>query len=294
MSLFDKQNLKNGDNSEANQAGRDVIKIKNEVNNYGISYKDVKEIFDDLLDLKFTEKIEEALKQASINTQQFFKELEIKLKDNIGQIVKEKFSDPDVIFDLSNAINITARKGSKININALTDLLITRLSRNSNEILDQVCSDAINIIPKLTKQQLDFLAISFYLKHYKSPKVQTFSDLEFDVKKLNKFYLSIENMSGASRFLLLSYGLCLHSSTFSLNPFHVIAKRKNLSDYKEGSGNAKGFYIHNAPTTFELLKIYDDQNGINYTITTVGDLIAIIHLNNEAPHLNIKIEEWIN
>src|SRR5690606_25849936 len=171
--------------------GRDIIHNTY----YGLRDHEVASLVQELLQNNFPRLVNDAKEAVERNIEEFNAKLHQTLEKRFQDLNFDKLSDPDVQADFNQAINNAARKGKKSNLDLLTEILSNRLLNNSSDIFDQVCSDAINIIPKLTKQQLDFLAISFYLQHYKSPNIETFSDLEFDVNKLNKFYLSIENMS---------------------------------------------------------------------------------------------------
>jgi hypothetical protein len=148
---MDKMEIKSGNQSEVIQVGRDL--------HVGLSYDDIKSIFYDLFKLNFPQLVQEATKTAQTNLEQYINVLINKMKSNSDAIDSNKLQDPNIQFLLNESIKQTARKGNKIDLELLSDLIITTINKDTNETLDIVSSEAVLVIPKLSKEHIAFLSL---------------------------------------------------------------------------------------------------------------------------------------
>ncbi|MGR3087174.1 LPO_1073/Vpar_1526 family protein [Vibrio vulnificus] len=159
--LGDKQQQKVDSNSTAIQAGGNVSVTQN----YGMSVSEVRELCLLFLRDNFPALRDEAIKSAEENVQKFAAELEQKIVDKSDDIVLEKFSDPDVQAAINDAVQASARKGQKANPSVLVDLITERVSGVSNDFKDIVISEAVTVVPKITKSQIAYLSFVHYMTH---------------------------------------------------------------------------------------------------------------------------------
>ena len=71
----------------------------------------------------------------------------------------DRLGNPDVHASLCDAINLTGRRGQAANPKLLAQLLVMRMYDQPTPLLDVVMSEAIQVVPKLTKPQLAFLVL---------------------------------------------------------------------------------------------------------------------------------------
>ena len=148
---MDGQKQKVGENGVALQAGGDI--------NIGLRYADIKEIFYDLFQQNFPMLAKIARDEAKKNVDDCFAKLEQRLILEKENIDANKFSQSNTQFLLNDAIQICARKGSKIDMDSLLDVFTLTLCRNTSPMLELVSEQVLNILPRLTRDYINVLTV---------------------------------------------------------------------------------------------------------------------------------------
>ncbi|EAQ3886075.1 hypothetical protein E7U00_20595, partial [Salmonella enterica] len=154
----DKQKQQIGNNSYAIQAG-------NNVNVSGMSFSEVRELFNILFENQFPKLKDVAYAAAQENAKDFEERVVSDLTKNVDRLIIDKFCDPDVQATLTEALKSSARKGKKANMDVLSQLLVERVSNNNDDFRDIVLTEAVTVVPKLTQQQISLITIVFLLKN---------------------------------------------------------------------------------------------------------------------------------
>ena len=148
---MDEQKQKVGENGVALQAGGDI--------NIGLRYADIKEIFYDLFQQNFPMLAKIARDEAKKNVDDCFAKLEQRLILEKENVDANKFSQSNTQFLLNDAIQICARKGSKIDMDSLLDVFTLTLCRNTSPMLELVSEQVLNIFPRLTRDYINVLTV---------------------------------------------------------------------------------------------------------------------------------------
>lgn len=150
------QQQESGDNSANYQAET--------INQYGLSYRDAKEIALDVFRENFISLSEQARNTA--------KERAEELVDSFLNEVKEKNPDllnsiqePSMQLALYSAQKSYARTGDKDIADLLVDILVDRAEHIERNLKQIVLDESLEVIPKITNEQLDILTIVFILKY---------------------------------------------------------------------------------------------------------------------------------
>lgn len=177
MFAKDKQLVGNG--SIGVQASRDVVFTVNQ----GLSIADVHELSQMLFRDNFPRLRDEAVEAARANVESFISIFEKRLTDRFTQIDLNLLGEPDVQASLNDAIQASAKKGNKLNIDILSELIVARLQVDSSEFSALVAEEAIRVMPKLTREQLAFLGLSVGMNIHPT-SLTTIADLENWGKKI--------------------------------------------------------------------------------------------------------------
>ncbi|MGI8638395.1 MAG: LPO_1073/Vpar_1526 family protein [Pyrinomonadaceae bacterium] len=150
------QQQESGDNSANYQAET--------INQYGLSYRDAKEIALDVFRENFTSLSEQARNIA--------KERAEELVDSFLNEVKEKNPDllntvqePSMQLALYSAQKSYVKTGDKDVADLLVDILVDRAEQTERNLKQIVLDESLEVVPKLTNEQLDILTIVFVIKY---------------------------------------------------------------------------------------------------------------------------------
>lgn len=158
--MRNKQDASGGDNSTFNQAGGDVN--LSTTNNYGMGYSEVKDLFMNLFHIHFLElgkDVENLINERA----------EIAITDYLNRLVAEdpnliqKTRDPDIRYDIIEVQKNYARFGDKEMSNLLVDVLVQR-TKEDGSFPKIVLNEALTVIPKLTKTQIDSLTLLYVIQ----------------------------------------------------------------------------------------------------------------------------------
>ena len=283
--------VESGDNSNNNVAARDVI-----IN--GMSYTEVKDLFFTLFNSNFP-KLVEAAKQEAINNVADFLDnyLRKKLEEN-SHIDIARFSKPDVQFSLNEAVIASAQKGQSIDLNILSDMVVNRLSQPVGDIVDFASAEAINVIKKLSSQQIAFLAFCHCCFHvqYKMPMEEQFP-IKMQIQMLDSsFYKTVADnfmtagsISMSNILYLQSLGLLSFVSFYEYNFMDILKQQHNWTQIVDINQLISQYAVH----INDINNVYKKGFAHNVTLTPIGQIIAIAAMNAKfSQKADYKI--WIN
>ncbi len=280
------QDQKVAENSSAIQAGGNVT-----VNN-GLSVAEVKELCLLFLRDNFPALREEAIREAEDNVREFAQELERKIVQNAQFITLEKFKDPDVQAAINDAVQSSARRGKKANTNVLVDLISERASVSSSDFKDIVMSEAVNVVPKLTQEQISYLSFIHFMTHCGRNGLRHVSQLEpFSFMALNAVSAGFGLSDSQKRHIQFA-GTCSIMSMMHIDIYdgwiNSLFKDLGYTDKEKFKSDVAQF----SPSTKRLLEEFDkDSKGGQVTLTSVGQAIAIANLSKSLGRLDYSI--WI-
>ena len=280
------QDQKVAENSSAIQAGGNVT-----VNN-GLSVAEVKELCLLFLRDNFPALREEAIREAEDNVREFAQELERKIVQNAHFITLEKFKDPDVQAAINDAVQSSARRGKKANTNVLVDLISERASVSSSDFKDIVISEAVNVVPKLTQEQISYLSFIHFMTHCGRNGLRHVSQLEpFSFMALNSVSAGFGLSDSQKRHIQFA-GTCSIMSMMHIDIYdgwiNSLFKDLGYTDKEKFKSDVAQF----SPSTKRLLEEFDkDSKGGQVTLTSVGQAIAIANLSKSLGRLDYSI--WI-
>ena len=270
--------IDSGDNS-TNIQGREV-----HVNNYGISYSDVKEIAMDVFKSNFYdlgEKVEKIVQErAEKLLDDYLEELRVKNPEYINNT-----QEPDIRYVIYEAQKSYARRGEDLTEKLLVETLVNRTAIQGNSIQELVLNEALEIIPKLTSKQIDILSLIFFNKYvkYESHDPITFycyinssirSDMIIDIND--------------SLFQHLEYASCIAISIGSID-YNRIIKGK-FSNFNEDKEIQK--IINGNKELAIMSNMWDNSKLCNSSLTSVGIAIAIANLKIKTG-LECDLGIWI-
>lgn len=150
-----KQETGNVENSTVNQAGRDII-YQN-----GLEVKDIIPIVNTLVESK----IAAYAAQAKVTAQQRVLDFSKRLEETVEEKVNEKinrFNEPSIQFATRQATLGYVKSGDEEQCEDLIDLLIERIKVEEHTTEQNLIDEAIQILPKLSKETLTLLILLAY------------------------------------------------------------------------------------------------------------------------------------
>ncbi|TWB56111.1 LPO_1073/Vpar_1526 family protein [Nitrospirillum viridazoti] len=282
--LGDKQEQKAEGGSTAIQAGNNIY-IRQ-----GMSIADAREVFQMLLRESLPFFQDEARKAAEQNFTRFAKTVEEKLYQRAGTVVLEKLADPDVQATINDAFRASARRGKSSDIDALSNLIVERMSKNSTPYRDIVISEAINVVPKLTRQQISF--ISFYF----SVRMMSF---RLTIPEIESIYTTIRPILNDglkfpfNQLAHLEYAGCCSVNTLAGGNIFQDLNINGCKHLSAGSPENLMMMINkDAPVWGSLIQSFIEKNLYAVTLTSVGQAIALSNISTVFPGIDFGI--WIS
>lgn len=283
---MDKSSQKIGSHSSGVQAGRDV-----HVHNYGLAVNEVRELSYLFLKENFPKLREEALKEARTNVEAFLEQFNDAIRSRIDKIEIDKFKTPDIQASLNEAVKSAAKKGRNANFETLSNLIIERTSKESSPFLSIVADEAINIVPKLLKDHINFLSFTHFLKSMQINDAKSLSDIENYAKSIIEAIGDPKVLNTPNK-LHLQYAGCINIlEIIPLRPHDFISKNYSfLSGLKEAEIDKK---IKEESPFFNKIWIAGIQSDLQRVVlTSVGQIIALTNLKKGIPG-NIDFSIWI-
>lgn len=284
--MNDKQEQKVGNHSTVMQAKGCIT-----VNNNGLGFTEVKELCLLLLRDNFPVLREEARKEAELNVKKFLVELESKITDEVKNIAFEKFADPDVQATINDAVQSSARKGENSNYDILVDLIVERASKSSDNFKNIVISEAVNLVPKITKEQIAYLSFVHYMTNMGS-NIKNISDLENRSKVVLEIVSSSFRLSNFQKKHLIYAGVYSHDLIIGksiydgwMNYLYKSLEYTNINKFKNDIEKY-------SPSSKILLDTFDKESKMeNIRLTSVGAAIAIADLSKVID--GMKYSLWL-
>ena len=271
------------------QAGRDVHITQNP----GLTVNDVRELCREYLRIIYPTLLEEARKTAEENVEKFTDALEKKFIDRSSDLVIDKLSDPDVQGAIRDAVLGTARRGNKTNITTLVDLIAERLSHSSSEFRDLVISEAISVVPKITRSQICHLSFIHFLTCTSIRNLNRLDEYEPTAKAVLTAVADGFNISESQKRHMEYAGVWSIAGMMSVDMYAAWMKNNcdhlgysDVEQFRQDIGNA-------SPTMKILLDSYERNWKLGeVSLTSVGQVIAVANLSSTMGKLDYSI--WIN
>jgi len=172
--MSDKQTQKSGDGSVNIQA-RDI--------QLGVSYKEARQIAQDVFDSNFYKLAGEAQKVARARADEILEKYLNRLAEQAPDAIKSA-TDPDMQYALFTAQKEYARIGDKDLADVLVDILVDRAAHNDRSLIQIVLNESLNVVPKLTPGQIDVLSIIFILRYSICLRLQNMSGFASYIRDL--------------------------------------------------------------------------------------------------------------
>lgn len=187
------------DKNSTNQQAEEII------NNYGLSYSEVKEIALDVFKNNFLQLSKEASDTVMARANQLIDDFLKKLQEENCQGISE-CKNPDFQYILYEAGKNYARTGEKDQESLLINLLVERTKQTSRNLLQIVLDESIQVVQKLTHEQINILSVLFLLNYTRIVTPSCLNDIykNWDLhliplmKNLTSNYTNIQHLSYAS------------------------------------------------------------------------------------------------
>lgn len=274
------QKLVAKNDAQAFQAGRDL-------NQYvGLSQSECERLFQ-LLFLENMPKMEAiAQAEAQKNVDSLIQTTYKKIAERLDKIESERMAQPDFQATANEAVIGVSRKGSEENIEILSNLIVQRLNKNNDEFLDLTIELATSVVAKLTKNQVNFVVLKYFLNDLTlSGTCVTLSVIEdFSEKVYSNFYNSEVNLSELNIRHLASLGLLEYNFMYGHDIFESAYQNKYghlASDFEK----FKTLLESNCPKYHELLDYYSNSRLKKVNLSNIGIVVAICALLKFYPEL---------
>lgn len=196
--IMNKQTQKGGDNSTN-------IQVEELTVVQGLTYTEVKQVAIDIFKANFYKLAGEARNIASERAEQVTEEFLNKLQEENPEGFA-KAQDPDFQYALYTVQKEYARTGDEDLGNLLVDLLVDRSKQEQRDILQIVLNESLGVAPKLTKDQLAVLSVTFLCKYTQIYGIGNHEDLGsmFFDKMLQPFSTNISKKNACYQHLEFS------------------------------------------------------------------------------------------
>ena len=271
------------------QAGRDV----HIVCTTGLSASDVRELCRLYLKDSFSVLREHAQSVAQENVEAFAKDLEDKLIEKSGDVVLDKLRDPDAQAAIRDAVVGSARRGKRGNTEVLVDLLAERISPSNSEYIDLVISEAITVVPRVTRPQICHLSFIHFMTRTGLPNLQRLDQLEGIA---HAAWLAVSagiNISESQKKHMEYAGVCTMAHMMSVDIYkgwmESHGKPLGYTDVEDFKRDIRA----SSPSSNLLLEAFEAhcRKG-EMTLTSVGQAIAIANLSTTIGRLDYSV--WLN
>jgi len=286
--MKEKMDQNTGDSSDAYQAKGNVTVQKN----YGMDYKNVKQLCLDLIHDNFPKLQEQAMEKVNENVLAFAAELKAELDKKADVIDPEKLAEPDVQATLNEAVQGAAKKGNKADLNLLANLISSRIERGNNDILDITIDETVKLIPKITKRHINFLSLKHFVHRMLINKPDTsFQDIECSAKPMLDFICEDCEITISNKQYLAGLGILIFDSLSSGPIFdHLHRSYESLApSTKEFSCNLEKL----APSMFKLAELYEKNRLSFITLNSFGEAIALANIGRILGG-ELELKTWIN
>jgi hypothetical protein len=281
--LGDKQQQTTESGSTALQAGRDI-------NIHGPSVSEVRELCIVFLRDNFPQLREEAKRTAEEHVRAFATTLESRLINDAASIMLEKFREPDVQAAINDAVQASARKGSRANPQLLTTLISERVARQTNDYKDMVLSEAVQVVPRLTGQQIALISFVHAARSIVIQGLPGVAELESFGQTAIRFSSAGFGLSESQKQHLQYAGAASVNNILGGDIFD--SQSQEYKYFGIGGGPAfKDALAKSAPSYLRLLEQFATDNLFAINLTSVGQAIALANISNYIGKLDYTV--WL-
>lgn len=284
MYLSDKQDQKVAEGSTAVQAGRDV-------HIHGLSVSEVRELCALFLRNNFPQLREEARRTAEEHVREFATNLEERIVNDAASIVFDKFRDPDVQATINDAVQASARKGTSANPQVLSTLIAERVGRTSTDFKDVVISEAVKVVPKLTSPQIALLSFVHFVRSMAIQNLQNVGALEPLGQTALRFSSAGFDLSEAQKNHIQYTGSCMILSFLGGDIYDALHTGAYAYFGLPNAAAFKAAVETQAPSFGKLLNQFDKERLLSFSLTSVGQAIALANISNHLGKLDYSI--WL-
>ncbi len=261
-----------GEGATAIQAGGNVT-IK------GLQFTEVRELCVLLLRDNFPRLREEARQVAEEHVKQFAIQLEVKIADNLTSVVIDKFRDPDVQAAINDAVQSSARKGDAANPDILVALILKKMSADCNSFKDIVFTEAVQVAPKLTREQISFLAFVLIMQIYVFC-VDSWEQLERRYQLVEHLAAPGFDVSETQRQHIHYSGAASVAGRNAVRPEYNMFEAMEIKYAEHGLHSFRSLMHEKAPTLVKLINQYKKLQGDSVALTSVGLAIVAAYLSS--------------
>ncbi|QFH49746.1 LPO_1073/Vpar_1526 family protein [Leclercia adecarboxylata] len=106
---------------------------------------------------------EDAFKVVDQRAREFGNQIAVKLSQHLDEKLATKLADPDIQYSMNQAVTQVARKGFDEKSELLKELIVSKIESDQED--DSILIDqALDVTPKLTTNEIKFLAFIYYLR----------------------------------------------------------------------------------------------------------------------------------
>lgn len=247
------QNQEGGDNSANYQAET--------INQYGISYRDAKEIALDIFQQNFLILNEQAKQTARERAEELTNKFLDEIKEKNPAFLNS-FQEPSMQNALYTAQKSYAISGDKNTADLLVDILFERAKQQERNLLQIVLDECLDVAPKLTDEQLNILSIVFLLTYAVDESIHDLNTLKnYLDEKVKPFvgHLSKESTS----YQHLEYCNCSSTSSTQFNSIEELFLQEYTGIFNHGWSKAEvkaKFGMQELPNNLFVPSYYNSYN----------------------------------
>lgn len=263
----------------------------------GLSYSETKDIFIDLFELNLPKLKTIAQEEAKLNIEKLSDKFSSRLQ-KLDIIDTKIFETPDFHYNLYRAIEIGAHHDSEYLHDTLAELLVKRITFNSNDTLRTILNESIQTIDKVTNNQLKMLTFNFLMfDYFKKLNIKTWSEFnkyaseyllpfmdyeykDIDIQHLN-YCGSINYDPGFGR-----PNLSLVIKNKAPNLYPDFAQQKHQQPYLDTVTKQK---LINSADFFDMIK---NTQLWTFEPTSVGLMLINVHFETQKGFKLAKINEY--
>jgi hypothetical protein len=268
-----KLNQEVSQNSTALQANHDINITS------GLTYDQARDLFQLLFISNFPKLQKQVFATARRNIDDLCEKFEAQLMQRSKAIVVERLADPDVQAMINDVVLSCARKGTRANPSLLSSLIVERITGPSSDYLDIIFSEAVTVIPKLTKQQIALLSFVFYILNVHYSELSDLSELEKYGQEILQFATPGFSLSYMQKQHLVYTGACTIIDLKGIRIYNMYHESICSSIFTGTFDEFKRELRTKAPSFDSILKIFNDENLGSISLTNIGRAIALAYLS---------------
>jgi hypothetical protein len=270
------QKQESGDNSANYQAET--------INQYGISYRDAKEIALDVFQQNFIVLSEQAKQLAKERAEELTNNFLTEIKEKNPELLNS-VQEPSMQSALYSAQKSYAISGDRDSADLLVDILVKRAEQNERNLMQIVLNECLEIIPKLIIRQLNTLSLVFLVRNLSKDGMTESSLRGFIINVLKPF---TENLTKEPSFYLhLQCSYCC----VGLGNDHVLTLGSFQID-KTFSALDKDILLNYGDFMEELFDVWKNSEMGEMMLTPAGIALALANIKR-VTGISYNLAHWI-